>query len=50
MNVDISACVNFREFAKKGNFAQIYIHVFDIIVSIWANKSFFHDVHIFADI
>ena len=48
--VDIFACIHFREFAKNGNFAQIFICIFDIAVSIWPNKSSFHDVHIFPDI
>ena len=39
VNVDISACLNFRRFDKKGNFAMIYI--FYIIASLWFDKSYF---------
>ena len=50
VNVDIFASINFRAFAKIGILARIYIRVFDIIDSIWHNKSYFRDVLIFADI
>ena len=50
MNVDIFTCKHFCELAKNGHFVRIYIRVFEIIVYIWHNKSYFHDVHIFADI
>ena len=50
VNVDIFASVNFRAFSKIGNFAWIFISVFDIIASIWHNKGYFHDVLIFIDI
>ena len=50
MNIDIFACVNFRVFPKIGNFAEIYIHVFDILTSMLHYNSYFHDVHIFTDI
>ena len=33
MNVDIFACINFREIAKIDNFAWIYIRVFDNVAS-----------------
>ena len=50
MNVDIFMGMNFREFAKISTFACI-IFVFLILLSIlWHNKSYFHDIHIFADI
>ena len=50
MNVDIFAHVNFRAVPKIGDFTQKNIHVFDIFASMWHYKSYFHDVHIFADI
>ena len=50
VNVDIFAHVNFRAVPKIGDFAQKNIHVFDIFASMWHYKSYFHDVHIFADI
>ena len=50
MNVDIFACIHFRAFPKIGNFTQIDIPVFDIFASMWHYKSYFHDVHFFADI
>ena len=50
MNIDIFASINFREFAKTDNFAWIYICVFHNIAFTWHNKSYFHVVHIFADI
>ena len=50
VNVDIFACLNFRAFVKIGNLARIYINVFDIIAFLLYNKSYFHDVYIFADI
>ena len=34
VNVDIFACVNFREFPKIGNFARINLSVFDIFASM----------------
>ena len=34
VKVNIFACINFREFAKKGNLGLIYICISDIIVSI----------------
>ena len=50
VNVGIFACIHFREFAEIGNFAQIYIRVFDVIVYIWQSKSYFHGKHILANI
>ena len=35
MNVDIFACMNFREFDKTGNFARIYIRILGIIASMY---------------
>ena len=46
VSIDIFACVHFREFAKIGNFARIYIRVFDINVYIWHNNSYFHETGI----
>ena len=39
-----------RLFPKIGNFAEIYICIFVILASMLHYKSYFHDVHIFADI
>ena len=50
MNVAIFACITFREFEKMGNFAWIYVRVFNVTGSLYRNKSNFHGVHIFADI
>ena len=50
VNVDIFACIHFREFIKLGNFACIKIRVLCIIASIGYYKSNFRGVHIFADI
>ena len=50
VNIDIFACIDFREFAKIGNLARIYIHVFYIIAFLWYNKIYFHAAYIFADI
>ena len=44
VNVDIFVCIHFRDFA------EIYIRVFDILASMLHYNSFFHDVHIFANI
>ena len=33
VNLYIFACIHFREFAKNGNFALIYVRVFDVIVT-----------------
>ena len=41
VNIYIFASINFRAFAKIGNFAWIYIRVFDIITSIWYNQIIF---------
>ena len=38
VNVNIFACIHFREFDQNENFAWIYISVFDIIVSILHKK------------
>ena len=50
VNVDIFACTHFRAFPKIDNFAQINIRVFDIFAIMLHYKSYFHDVHIYADI
>ena len=50
VKVDILACIHFCVFVKIGNFAQIYIRVFDIVASTWHNQSYFHNVQIFGDI
>ena len=50
MYVDISACINFREIMKMGNFACIKICVLCLTGSLWYYKSNFRGVHIFADI
>ena len=50
VNVDIFACINIREFTKIDNFASIYVRVFDNIASKWHNLSYFHVIHIFANI
>ena len=50
MNVDIFVCIYFLAFPKIGNFARIIIRVFNMFASMWHYKSYFHDVHIFADI
>ena len=50
VNVDIFACIHFCVFPKIGNFAEIYIRVFNILASMLHYKSYFHDIHIFADI
>ena len=50
MNVDIFACIDFREFGKIDNFAWIYIRIFDSVASEWDNKSYIHVAHIFAEI
>ena len=47
VNVDIFACINFREFMKIGNFARIKIC---ITVSLGYFKSNFRGVNIFPDI
>ena len=44
VNVDIFVCMNFREFAKIGNLVRIYFSAFEIIVYIWHNKGYFHDI------
>ena len=50
VNVDIFTCINLRAFPKIGNFARIYIRVFDNVASTGHSKSHFHSVHIFVDI
>ena len=50
VNVDIFSCIHFRVFPKIGNFAEIYIRVFDILASMLHYNSYFHDVHIYAEI
>ena len=50
VNVDIFACINFREFMKMGNFACIKTRVLSITVSLWYYKRNFREIHIFADI
>ena len=50
MNLNIFACIDFRAFTKIGNLALCYIRIFDILPFLWYNKSYFHDVYIFADI
>ena len=50
VNVVIFACINFRGFAKIGNFACIKIHVLSETASIGYHKSNFRGVHIFAHI
>ena len=47
MNVDIFACINFREFAKMDNFVCIKIRVLSATGSIGYYKSNFRGVHIF---
>ena len=47
VNVDIFTSINFRAFPKIGNFAQIYIRVFNIVASMWYYARYFQDVHIF---
>ena len=49
-NVDIFVCIHFRAFPKIDKFAQINIRVFDIFAIMLHYKSYFHDVHIYADI
>ena len=48
MNVDIFVCINFRKFAKIGNFALFCIC--DIISPILYNNNYFHGVHTIHDI
>ena len=48
VNVDIFACINFREFAVKGNFACIKIRGFPRYVSLIEYCINIHAVHIFA--
>ena len=50
MNVDIFACINFRGFAKMGNFACIKISVLSATGSIGYSKSNFRGAHIFVHI
>ena len=50
VNVDIFACINFREIMKMGNFACIKIRVLSITGSLWYYKSNFRGVHNFANI
>ena len=45
VNLYVFACIHFREFAKNGNFAWIYIRIFYIIVSIWPYKSVFFTMY-----
>ena len=50
VNVDIFAWMNFRGFTKMGSFAWNKIRVLRINGSLGYHKSYFHGVHIFADI
>ena len=50
VNIDISACINFREIMKMGNFVSIKIRVLIINGSLWNYKRNFREVDIFADI
>ena len=50
VNVDIFACVNFRESIKMDNFVCIKIHVLSITGSLGYFKSNFQGVHIYEDI
>ena len=50
VNVDISACIDFRGFMKMVHFACIKIRVLNIICSLGYHKSNFRGAHIFADI
>ena len=47
VNVDIFACIHFRGFMKKDNFAWIKIHVLCITGSLGYCKSNFHIVHVY---
>ena len=50
VNVDIFACINFRESMKMDNFACIKIRILNITGSLGYFKSNFQGVHIFAAI
>ena len=50
VNVNIFACIHFREIMKLGNFACIKIRVSSITGSLWYYTNNFRGVHIFADI
>ena len=50
VNVDISTCINFREFMKTVHFACIKICVLSITGSLCCHKSNFHCVYIIAHI
>ena len=49
VNVNIFACIHFREIMKMDNFAWIKICVFSTNDSLGYNDGNFHSVYTFAD-